>query len=213
MSVVKKKPVVLRNIVADMKDFDWEVYLLNYPELFTKGVRTRQDAYNHYKNIGFWEKRSSRVPEKFNSTSYIQAHGHLGIKTPREAYLHFMRVGKVVRRNEGFRQNIRPYRLPIATQRRPTPLPQTTTNVATNTAPSPPPPQKPAVVARRIFQPSVIKRKTNTPMKPSFQSFIKGQNKHVVKQPKPGQLVLPKHVSPSSYFQKHYKLGPPKYLN
>lgn len=209
MSVSKKKPIVLRNIVADMKDFDWEVYLLNYPELFSKGVRTRQDACNHYKNIGFWEKRSSRVPEKFNSTSYIKAHGHLGIKTPREAYLHFMKVGKVVRRNEGFRQNIRPYRLPIASQRRPVPLQQTTTNVATNTAPSPPPPPKPPVVARRIFQPSVIKRttKTNTP---NFLSFTQTK-KHVVKQPKPGQLVLKE--PPSSYFQKHYKLGPPKYLN
>lgn len=206
MSVAKKKPVVLRNIVADMKDFDWEVYLLNYPELFSKGVWTKQDACNHYKNIGFWERRSSRVPDTFNASSYMQTHSHLGLKTRREAYIHFMNVGKVLRRNERFRQNIRPYRLPVASQRRPVPLPHATTNVATNIAQSPPPAQK---LSRRIFQPSVVKR-TTKPIVPTLLSFTQTK-KHVVKQPKPGQLVLTE--APSSYFQKHFKLGPPKYLN
>lgn len=210
MSVAKKKPVVLRNIVADMKDFDWEVYLLNYSDLASKGIRTKQDACNHYKNIGFWERRSSRVPDKFNATSYMQTHSHLNLKTPREAYIHFMNVGKVLRRNESVRQNIRPYRLPVASQRRPVPWPHaTTTNIATNTAPSPPPAQKTPAVARRIFQPSVVKRAAKT-IVPTLLSFTQTK-KHVVKQPKPGQLVLTE--APSSYFQKHFKIGPPKYLN
>ena len=90
-----RKPAVLRNMGVDMKDFDWEVYLLNHPDLVAKGIRTKNDACNHFKATGYWEKRSFQVPSSFNAERYMKFHSHLGLKSPRDAYIHFMKERRV----------------------------------------------------------------------------------------------------------------------
>lgn len=212
MSSANRKPVILlsRNIVADMKDFDWEVYLLNYPDLVKQGICTKTDACNHYKKIGFWEKRSCRISDKFDAERYLKTYGHLGLKTPRDAYIHFMRIGSLLKKNEGLRKNIQPYRLPVATQEKKKPviadvkpkiLPQTSTKSA-------------FIVPLRRAQPQVLRRslfssqsKNNT----IIPSLLTMNTRRNVKQPKPGELVLTE--PPSSYFKKICIIGPPKYLN
>ena len=194
----RRKPVSLRNIVADMRGFDWEVYLLNYPEL---GLRTKDDAHNHYKKIGFWEKRSCTVSDKFDAAGYMAKHAHLGFKSPRDAYVHFMRVGKSVAKNEGLRRNIRPYRLPTAPsghRRRVAPV-----------APVPSAPPPPLAITPRPPPPQPFRR-APVPKAVSIAASAP-RPKRKVKEPKPGELVLKE--PPSSYFAKICVIGPPKYVN
>lgn len=196
----RRKPVSLRNIVADMKGFDWEVYLLNHPEL---GLRTKEDANNHYKKIGFWEKRSCSVSDKFDAAGYMARNAHLGFRSARDAYVHFMRVGRPATRNEGLQKNIRPYRLATA----PSPHRRRVYNTAPVPATPPPPlvltprPPPPPQPSRRAPVPKIVTIAANTPQQP----------KRNVKQPKPGQLVLKE--PPSSYFAKICVIGPPKIVN
>lgn len=216
----RRKPFALRNIVADMKDFDWEVYLLNYPELAQQGVRTKADAHNHYKKIGFWEKRSCAVSDKFDVAAYTAKHAHLGFRSPRDAYVHFMRVGKLAVRNDGFRRNIRPYRLPVA--------PSLQKRYIAPTTPAPAPPAPALVLAprprphpfRRSPVPALVAAMSSNAPKPNpattkpfsaASSALRPAKHRSVKQPKPGELVL--NEPPSSYFKKICIIGPPKILN
>lgn len=198
MTAARRKPVSLRNIVADMRGFDAEVYLLNYPEL---KLRTHEDARDHYKKIGFWEKRSCAVSDKFDAAGYTARNAHLGFRSERDAYIHFMRVGRSAAKNEGFRKNIRPYRLPTA----PSPYTRRATVNATPVPATPPPPlalTPPPHPSRRAPVPRAVATAASTPPQPKH---------HNVKQPKPGQLVLKE--PPSSYFAKICVIGPPKILN
>lgn len=219
MRVFKRIPAVLKFQDVDMKDFDWEIYLLNYPELVAKGIRSKNDAYNHYRRTGHLENRTSQIPSSFNAERYIRFHGHLGLKTPREAYIHYMRIGKVVKRNEGQRRTAQPYRVPAATSQSRRPVSNTKVAAKQNKPPVtihplPNPFQRP----RRVVQPVIVKSHTPTIMKqphrrvnqvtPSLFSF---HGKRNVKQPKPGELVL--RESPSSYFARLGVLGPPRYVN
>ena len=111
MSGLRRRPFIQRNIVADMKGFDWEVYLLNYPELVGRGIRTSENACDHYKKIGFWEKRSCKVPDSFDAEKYMKTHSRLGFKTPRDAYIHFKRIGPMIRQQEGFRRGTQAFRI------------------------------------------------------------------------------------------------------
>lgn len=229
MNGPKRTPIVLRNIVADMKDFDWEIYLLNYPELMEKGIRTKEDACNHYKKIGFWEKRNCLISDKFDAERYLKAYGHLGLKTPRDAYIHFMRVGRVLRRGDGFKRTTQAYRMPVASRQRNVIEQNRQFNKQNNSVPlqssplprhqlqaqtSPPQQQQPAL--RRHFQPLVVRQaiaarqQNRLPANSIVPTLLSMNTKRQVKQPKPGQLVI--HEPPSSYFARMYKLGPPKYI-
>jgi hypothetical protein len=176
------------------------VYLLNYPELVQKGVRTKDDAHNHYKKTGYWEKRSCSVSDKFDAVGYMRKHAHLGFKSARDAYVHFMRVGRPAAKNEGFRRNIQPYRLQTA------PSARRLRVAPTMPVQSPPPPplaltpRPPPQPFRRVAVPSAV-----------TMSAKSAPPKRKVKQPKPGELVL--NEPPSSYFKKHFTIGPPKYVN
>jgi hypothetical protein len=217
-----RKPTVLRNIGVDMKDFDWEIYLLNYPELVAKGIRTKNDACNHYKSSGYWEKRSSQIPPSFHAERYMKSYSHLGLKTPREAYIHFMKVGSIINKHEGFKRTSQPYRTPAASQhRRPIPVKTSTSSVVkpnnkppTTIHPMPNPSlQRP----RRVVQPAIVKHHVASirqKQKPNniIPSLLSMHHvKRNVRQAKPGELVL--HEPPSSYFARLGVLGPPKYVN
>jgi len=214
MTVPRRNPIVLRKIGADLKNFDWEIYLLNYPELASKGVKTREDAINHYKRVGFFENRSSKILASFDAEKYIKEHSSLGLKTPREAYIHFMRVKSLTKKNEEFKRNIQAYRVPVASQHR-RPIHNNKVFIkqnqpSTQIHPMPKPQQQP----RRIVQPFAIRQSLNTKLNPRnniVPSLFTMNARRIVKQPKPGQLVL--HEPPSSYFGKRGLLGPPKYLN
>lgn len=223
---VHRKPSILfsRNIIADMKNFDWEIYLLNYPELVQNGIRTKADACGHYKKIGYWEKRSCSISDKFDAEKYLKTHAHLGLKTHRDAYMHFMKVGSLIKKHEGFKRNIQPYRLPVTT-------PQT--KKQTVVAEKPKPHNQPAFLPRSF----IVNRKPGAPPKEIRQAFLPHKKdlvgaigkpqqvmvrhplrntgvsiiKRNIKQPKPGELVL--NEPPSSYFRKICTIGPPKYLN
>ena len=199
-----RKPIVLRNNAVDLSNFDWEVYLLNYPELASRGIRTEHDACQHYKSHGFWEKRSSQVPSSFHAEQYMARHSHLGLKSPREAYLHFMRIGTVVRRAEGFRRTSQAYRAPAATQPR---------RSVANTPPVREKPSPPLVRPRRTIQSSIVKQYATRQQKSKtiMPSFFSMNTRRNVRQPKPGELVL--REPPSQYFARNCVLGPPKYLN
>ena len=73
-----------------LKNFDWEIYLLNYPEL---SFQTQQDTALHYAHVGHLENRTDKIPELFDWERYANAYKHLWLTTPREAYIHFMRLG------------------------------------------------------------------------------------------------------------------------
>lgn len=214
-----RKPAVLRNMGVDMKDFDWEVYLLNHPDLVAKGIRTKNDACNHFKATGYWEKRSFQVPSSFNAERYMKFHSHLGLKSPRDAYIHFMKVGSVIKRTEGFKRTSQPYRTPIASQYRRPVITNTKTAVKPNNKPPTtihPLPNPSFQRPRRVVQPVVVKhhvasvrqqQKSNS----IVPSLLTMNTKRNVKQPKPGELVL--REPPSSYFARMGVLGPPRYIN
>ena len=74
-----------------LKKFDWEIYLLNYPEL--TDLQTQQDTVLHYAHVGHLENRTDQISELFDWERYANAYKHLWLITPREAYIHFMRHG------------------------------------------------------------------------------------------------------------------------
>lgn len=214
-----RKPAVLRNMGVDMKDFDWEVYLLNHPDLVAKGIRTKNDACSHFKTSGYLEKRSSQIPSSFNAERYMKFNSHLGLKSSREAYIHFMKVGSVIKRTEGFKRTSQPYRTPIASQyRRPATI-HTKPAVKPNNKPPTtihPLPNPSFQRPRRVVQPVVVKHHvTSVRQQQKSNSIIPSlwtmNTKRNVRQPKPGELVL--REPPSSYFARMGVLGPPKYLN
>jgi len=215
MSGLKRKPTILQYIGVDMKNFDWEIYLLNYPELIAKGVRTKNDAHNHFKSIGHWEKRSCQVPASFNADRYMKSHSYLNFQSPRDAYIHSMRVGSVLKRNEGFRRTSQAYRNPTASQPR---RPPSISKMAIR--PSKPPTKihplpNPSLPRPRRVAPAVIaknhtarQQQRSNNLIPSLMSMNAKRN---VRQPKAGELVL--REAPSSYFARLGVLGPPKYMN
>jgi hypothetical protein len=72
------------------KNFDWEVYLLNYPDLVD--LSTQQDAFLHYSQVGTFQNRTDYVPEIFDWEKYLQTYSHLTLlNTARDAYIHFMK--------------------------------------------------------------------------------------------------------------------------
>lgn len=73
----------------DLKNFDKEIYRLNYPEL----IPTQQDAIVHYAHVGHLENRTDQVPTLFDWEKYANTYRHLCLSTPRDAYLHFARLG------------------------------------------------------------------------------------------------------------------------
>lgn len=216
----KRKPNVLfRNVVPDMTDFDWEIYLLNYPDLIQQGIRTKTDACSHYKRIGFAEKRSCSIPVSFQNEMYLKKYGHIGLKTSREAYIHYKKMGNVLQKSEGFKRNLQPYRLPVSNVRKPIPqkvekpkAPPTTLLPTLETI------IRPRSHSRRLYQPFVVRRTTGSQMiktklaPKTFMTFPLSRNmKHEVRQVRPGELMLKE--PPSSYFRKICTIGPPKYLN
>lgn len=219
MSGSTRKPAVLRNMGVDMKDFDWKVYLLNHPDLVAKGIRTQHDACNHFKASGYWEKRSSDVPSSFNAERYIKVHSHLGFKSARDAYIHFMEVGSVIKRNEGFKRTSQPYRTPVASQYRRRVLVNTKSAVKPNNKPSTtihPLPNPSFQRPRRVVQPVVVKQHVASVRQQQksnsiIPSLLTMNTKRNVRQPKPGELVL--REPPSTYFARLGVLGPPTYLN
>ena len=50
-----------------MKDFDWEYYIVKYPDLANAGINTRQKAIVHYKKYGSKEKRFGSKKEEIIS--------------------------------------------------------------------------------------------------------------------------------------------------
>lgn len=198
-----RKPIVLRNIVADMTNFDWEIYLLNYPELVQKGIRTKNDACSHYKSIGFWEKRSCSISDKFDAEKYLKTYAYLGLKTPRDAYMHFMRIGGMIRKNEGMDRHTQAYKMPAMRSSVRRAFEKRVFNKD----------DKPIVAAAAEETVStannVIKRPVNTII-PSLFS-IHGKKQRSIKKPKTGELIL--REPPSSYFGKMCIIGPPKFIN
>jgi len=74
-----------------LKHFDWEIYLLNNPDL--TDLHTQQDARHHYAQVGHLENRHDQVSSLFDWERYSNAYKHLWLNTAREAYIHFMRLG------------------------------------------------------------------------------------------------------------------------
>lgn len=77
----------------DLTNFDWQIYLFKYPDLIENGVRTKNDACIHYKNIGYLENRSCEIPSSFDAERYIRLYRNMGITTPKDAYIHYKKVG------------------------------------------------------------------------------------------------------------------------
>lgn len=220
---VHRKPAILfsRNIIADMKNFDWEIYLLNYPELAKHGILTKADACAHYKKIGYWEKRSCAISDKFDAEKYLKTHGHLGLKTPRDAYIHFMKIGSLIKKHEGFKRNIQPYRLPVQTKKQ-QPTTVVVHEIPKTTQPSFSPRKfitinRKASVPKEIQQPFLPYKKDFVRTIRRFQpqtAIVKHSQPQSLlnfKNPKPGELVL--NEPPSSFFRKICTIGPVKYLN
>lgn len=82
-------PVIQWN---SFKNFDWEIYRLNYPE-FIGLLQTQHDALFHYAHVGRLENRTDQVPSIFDWERYANTYKHLSLNTPRESYLHFACLG------------------------------------------------------------------------------------------------------------------------
>lgn len=95
----------------NLKNFDWEIYLLNYPDLVD--LKTRQDACLHYTHIGQYENRSDEIPNNFDAERYLKTYSHLWLKTERDAYIHFMKMGASYEQDNA---NINPLRLLISSE-------------------------------------------------------------------------------------------------
>jgi FkbM family methyltransferase len=92
------------------KDFDWGFYLNFYEDLKNSGLKTKNDAINHYLNYGFKEKRiinsnylpKKEIPKDFDWEFYLN-HNHdlkmVGLKSENDAIIHFMKDGKKEKRN------------------------------------------------------------------------------------------------------------------
>jgi len=74
-----------------LNNFDWEIYLLNYPDLVD--LQTEHDASLHYIHIGHLENRTDLIPVIFDVEKYFNTYQHLRLQTARDAYIHFMRTG------------------------------------------------------------------------------------------------------------------------
>ena len=65
-----------------MNQFDWKVYLLNYPDICKAGINNAKAAWNHYKGFGRKEKRTDKLigisVDKLNS----KIKGKITIITP-----------------------------------------------------------------------------------------------------------------------------------
>ena len=72
-------------------NFDWEVYMANYPELLE--LQTEQDALSHFHQVGQHENRTDEVPDIFDAEKYAKSVPQLSLKTLRDAYIHFMKKG------------------------------------------------------------------------------------------------------------------------
>jgi hypothetical protein len=56
-----------------MNKFNWQNYLENYPDLVLSGIKTKEDAWNHYQKYGRREKRTDIPGVNINTTK-----GNLG---------------------------------------------------------------------------------------------------------------------------------------
>jgi hypothetical protein len=135
------------------------------------------------------------------------------LKTPRDAYLHFKKMGTMLQRTERSKKHIHPYRLPVATTRKKTPdtPPPTRETATTHILPAAETIVRP-FSQRRLSQPAVVRR-VPPQFKPTTLTttpYTARKTQHRVRQPKPGELVL--NEPPSSYFRKICTIGPPKYL-
>jgi hypothetical protein len=77
-------------------DFDWEIYLLLNPDLAKFGIKTSQEAFNHWQSRGKFEGRKySEI--NFDWEMYILLHDDLklaGIDTKLASYSHWINYGK-----------------------------------------------------------------------------------------------------------------------
>lgn len=69
---------------------DWEIYLVNNPDLCRHGILTEGACRRHFLSCGMTEGRSDKVPEDFDAIPYMQA---FKLPDPRTAYLHYKHVG------------------------------------------------------------------------------------------------------------------------
>lgn len=92
-----------------LKLFDWRLYLRLNPDVFAAGVKTEDDAIQHYIDIGYIERRSSNPLEKklsgetlddklklFNWRFYVKNNEDLskaGMKTLKNAVKHYISTG------------------------------------------------------------------------------------------------------------------------
>lgn len=79
-----------------LNNFDWEIYLLNYPDLVD--LETENDVCLHYIQIGYLENRTDKIPEIFDVEKYFNTYQHLRLHTARDAYIHFMKLGLMCHR-------------------------------------------------------------------------------------------------------------------
>lgn len=86
--------------------FDWEQYLLLYPDLLTNGYRTKIDAYKHWIYCGQNENRICKIDweksEDFDKDFYSKKYADLkenGIVTKEQLYMHWVKNGKAENRS------------------------------------------------------------------------------------------------------------------
>lgn len=77
--------------VKGMDYFEWEVYLLNNPDL---AGYSETDARNHYVRYGKAEGRTSAMIDNFSWLDYVITYPDLRHMTRMEAYRHYIEYGK-----------------------------------------------------------------------------------------------------------------------
>ena len=64
--------------ISQNNNFDWEVYIANYPDLLV--ILTQKDALAHYAEAGQMENRTDEVPDIFDAEKYSKTFPHLSLK-------------------------------------------------------------------------------------------------------------------------------------
>jgi hypothetical protein len=106
----KEKDIPVEELDLDTEQiiFNWQGYISKYPDLQKAGIKTREQAWNHWINLGKKENRSFEEPKEeleteFDWEMYVTNYPDLqraGITTEEKARNHWIRFGKAEKRTD-----------------------------------------------------------------------------------------------------------------
>lgn len=106
--IEKEIPVEDLDLDTEQIIFNWQGYILKYPDLQKAGIKTREEAWNHWINLGKKENRSIEEPKEepeteFDWEMYVTNYPDLqkaGITTEEKAWNHWIALGKAEKRTD-----------------------------------------------------------------------------------------------------------------